>query len=139
MSRWLCWIALARLASAADPNGAVIESMRHQFPALPNVTVLERVPAGQLDVVAALASRTGCQLAPRPCVWSLEERLAILVQEHGSAEHVDTLITAAGPNPDCNARLVHMSASELVIGCIGEKSEVYENQKFVYDAASRAG
>ena len=49
---------------------------------------------------------------------------------------VFTLTVAHGPQ-DCFGRILRATATDTVIACSGEKSEIYPNQKFVYDIRAK--
>ena len=101
---------------------------------LPQAVVIRRIPADvQWDLVVAMA---GQRPAAAPGNWSSRERLGVLLQDRTDPLKVDVLAAQPGPNDDCFARIVHMTAEELVVSCTGEK-DPYENQNFVYDIRSR--
>jgi hypothetical protein len=43
----------------------------------------------------------------------------------------------ASGHPECAARILRATVTDTVIACGGEKSEIYPNQKFVYDVRAR--
>jgi hypothetical protein len=105
---------------------------------LPHPVVLRRIPAEDgWDLVVALSAAKPCGQAPRPCWWNTKDRLAILLQNRGDTNRVLPLAIEPGPNDDCSTRVERFTLQELVLRCVGEKSQTYGNQKFTYDVHAR--
>jgi hypothetical protein len=127
---------LVSLLLAQDPSVAdrAAVAALQRVSGLPQVVVTRRIPAeAQWDLVVAMA---GQRPAAAPGNWSTRERLGVLLQDRTDPAKVDVLAAQPGPNDDCFARIVHITAEELVVSCTGEK-DAYGNQNFVYDIRSR--
>jgi hypothetical protein len=105
---------------------------------LPHTVVLGRIPAEEpWDVVVTLESAEGCEPAPLYCWWTTKDRLTIELQDRQDHSRVMPLAIEPGPNDDCSTRVERFTIRELVLSCLGEKSSIYDNQKFLYDAGAR--
>jgi hypothetical protein len=101
--------------------------------------VLRRVPAGGTwDVVARLAGQNAAAAAQDGrFVWTTRQRLEVVFENHADASQSVRMVSEPGPNDDCYARIERMTASALVVSCIGEKWATYENHEYLYDPQSR--
>ncbi len=114
-------------------DGAAMAALE-RVSGLPQAVVIRRIPAdGQWDLVVAMA---GQRPAAAPGNWSTRERLGVLLQDRTEPLKVDVLAAQPGPNDDCFARIVHITAGELVVSCTGEKT-AYDSLNFVFDIRSR--
>jgi hypothetical protein len=129
----LLLIGLLQAQDSSRADGAAVAALQ-RVSKLPHAVVIRRIPAeAQWDLVVAMA---GQQPAASPGNWSTRERLGVLLQDRTDPAKVDVLAAQPGPNDDCYARIVRMTAAELVVSCTGEK-DAYGNQNFVYDIRSR--
>jgi hypothetical protein len=101
--------------------------------------VLGRVPAdGAWDVVAQIA---GFSSAPAGSdgrfAWGLRQRLELLFANRAAPRQSVRIVSDPGPNDDCNARIERMTATVMVVSCVGEKWAVYENREYFYDPQAR--
>jgi hypothetical protein len=132
-SNLLAGLMLLGIAHAQDSLPAF-----QRVSGLPHAVVLRRIPVdGQWDLAIAVASSTTCDPAPRPCWWSTKDRLGVLLVDRDDPTKLQPLAIEPGPNDDCATRVERFTLQELVLSCIGEKWATYDNQKFVYDIASR--
>jgi len=114
-------------------DGAAMAALE-RVSGLPQAVVIRRIPAdGQWDLVVAMA---GQRPAAAPGNWSTRERLGVLLQDRAEPLKVDVLAAQPGPNDDCFARIVHITAGQLVVSCTGEKT-AYVSLNFVFDIRSR--
>jgi len=101
--------------------------------------VLRRVSAGEGGEVVAQASGPG--VAPPNAEgrfnWGTKQRLEVLFVNRADPRQSQRVVSDAGPNDDCNARIERMSPATLLVSCIGEKGATYENRQFRYDQQSR--
>lgn len=131
--KWLAGLLFLALGQAQDPLPAF-----QRVSGLPQAVTLRRIRAGDSqDLVVALASSHKCNPAPRPCWWNTKDRLGILLQDPKDPDRIQTLAVEPGPNDDCSTRVERFTLQELVLSCTGEKWSTYDNQKFVYNLASR--
>ncbi len=124
--------------TAADR--AIVAAFQGAAPAMRHVGIVSRRRASTgLDVVLAIGSgdtvSAGDQHRYR---WLVEDRLGLFFQDRLNASRTTTVAIEPGPNNDCSARVERFTSRELVVSCTGEKSAVYQNQKFLYDPSSRA-
>ncbi len=63
-------------------------------------------------------------------------KLGLFLQERFRPERVYVLAIEPGVG-ECYARILRVTATDTVISCGGEKSEVYPNRKFVYDVRAK--
>lgn len=98
--------------------------------------VLRRIPAeGPWDVVVRAAPPA---TADGRFVWSPAQPLEVAFEDRSDPHQSIRIVSEPGPNNDCYARIERITASALVVSCIGEKWSTYESHEFVYDAHSRA-
>lgn len=126
-------VGLLRAQVEAPGDSAAVTALEH-VSGLPQAVVIGRIPAdGQWDLVVAMA---GQRPAASHATWSPRERLGVLLQDRSDSAKVDVLAALPGPTDDCFARIVRITAGELVVSCTGDK-DAYENQNFVFDMRSR--
>jgi hypothetical protein len=124
---------LLQAQDSTPADGAAMAALE-RVSGLPQAVVIRRIPAErQWDLVVAMA---GQRPAAAPGNWSTRERLGVLLQDRTDPAKVDVLAAQSGPNDDCFARIVRITAEELVVSCTGEK-DAYGNQNFVFDIRSR--
>ena len=138
MKRELLCLTLTSLLHAAGmspADRAVAAAFRRAAPTLQNVALIERLPANeQLDLVLIIGSPQKVGLMPNgEYRWSSQDRAGLFLQDKADAGRIFQLAVEPGPNDDCFTRVERMTAQELVLSCTGEKSEAYDNQKFLYD------
>lgn len=132
-------LLLARLLVAQrTPADRVVEAaFRRAAPSVSSVSIARRLPATpQSDLVLAFGGKQAA--GPGSAyLWSSSDRLGLFLQDRSG--QVQTLLLRPGPNNDCSAAILRLTARELVLSCTGEKWATYDNQKFVYDPASPLG
>lgn len=141
MKRFLIVLMMAAMAASAQNPAdiAVISALRRVDRALADAAVLRRTPVGSgLDLVIALGGPKGgfVETGPR-FAWTERHKVGLFLQEIAQPEHVSTITIAPG-SADCGARIELATATETLISCIGEKSERYPNQRFIYDVRTRS-
>ena len=101
--------------------------------------VLGRVPAGGgWEVVARLAGQSAVPAAQNGRFgWTTGQRLEVAFEKRADASQAVRMVSKAGPNDDCYARIERLTASVLVVSCIGEKWATYENREYLFDPQSR--
>ena len=104
-----------------------------------NPRLLRRVPAAEgWDVVARLVGQSATPATPDGRFgWTPRQRLEVLFENRSGAGGSVRVVSEAGPNDDCYARIERMTESALVVSCIGEKWATYENHEYVYNPQTR--
>jgi hypothetical protein len=127
--------SLLHAAGMSPADRAVTAAFRRAASTLKDVALIERLPANeQLDLVLTLGSPQKAGLMPSgEYRWSTQDRIGLFLQDKADAGRIFQLAVEPGPNDDCFTRVERMTAQELVLSCTGEKSEAYDNQKFLYD------
>lgn len=132
---------LLALITLAPADQAFVPAFRESNPHLKEYTTLSRVPAGDtLDLVVVYASPDEPFFMPvidRRLAWHAEHRIGIFLQTRSAPGLYTTLAIDPGPHEDCMARVERATSSEVVISCIGEKSDTHDTIKYLYDVRSR--
>jgi hypothetical protein len=141
--RLITTIAAVSLAAASlhaqSPDGAVLHALKRIDRSLVAARVWHRVPLenGQ-DLVLAVGATEPGYLYPETGPWMLWpiQKLGLFLQDRMQPGRVFLLTVSDGPS-DCAARVLRATITDTVIGCLGEKSEIHSNQKFVYDVRAK--
>lgn len=120
----------------------VFSAMKQADRSLDEMKIWRRVPvSGELDLVLVLGTPPSLPFdmefdGAGSGWWKTERKLGLFVQERGDRHRVFSLAIASGPG-ECFAELRRATATDTVIGCQGEKSDVHPHQKFVYDIRAK--
>jgi hypothetical protein len=141
--RLITVLAAVSLATASlhaqSSDGAVLHALKQSDRSLVATRIWHRVPLeNRHDLVLAVGATEPGYLYPETGLWMLWpiQKLGLFLQDRTQPGRVFALTVSQGP-PDCAARVLRATITDTVIGCLGEKSEIYPNQKFVYDVRAK--
>jgi len=135
----ICALAPVAPLAQSGADRAVIGVFRQSQPALHHFRIWHRVGVtGELDLVLAMGTwwKHGFdETFNAYAVWGTSETLGLFLQERDAPHRVFAL--AAARESCGEAHILRATATDTVISCTGEKSEIYPNQKFVYDVRAK--
>jgi len=133
----LLTIATPVALGQASRDSAIVNAMLRADRSLRAVEVWHRIAIdNETDLVLAIgASTPNLEVHVHDWAW-LSEKVGIFLQERAQPGRLYTLSVADG-RTGCVGRVIRATATDTVISCRGEKSEVYPNQKFVYEIRAK--
>ena len=138
----MIWLALATslLQDSNRSDLAVTNVLKRLDRSVADAIVWHRVTlTGEMDLVLAIGRPSAVgfyDVSDGWFGWDSRATLGFFLQEHSRPERVYVLAIEPGGG-ECGAHILRATASDIVISCGGEKSEVYPNQKFVYDVRAK--
>ncbi|HLG57879.1 MAG TPA: hypothetical protein VI485_21215 [Vicinamibacterales bacterium] len=132
-------LSMSLVRAQPSPDGAIVAAMQQSNRALRAVQIWRRVALEDgLDLVLALGAETpGGLMVQRNGPAMLIQKLGLFLQDRAQPGRVFTLTVDAYGAGGCGARILRATATDTVIACSGEKSEVQPSQKFVYDVRAK--
>jgi hypothetical protein len=138
----IAFIAVASLSSQSQRvhDLAVFNVLKQGDRSLMETTVWRRVPVTDtLDLVLAMATPKSWPFGTGDgysMSWGDARTLGVFLQNRSEPGQL-FLLTRETALPECGARILRATATDIVISCQGEKSERYEHRKFVYDVRAK--